>query len=580
MDAEAALSNDYVLEQPDNLTYDSGNLQQLPLNLNTFDLDSIPMLASASPFQSQFTFTPTDSPLGPNGGFSSLYNNMSLNSTLATMEFSSPPGSAFQSVVSTPQPIPEEGQMYFEPNSMGMMPQHSMPSFTSPLSMAMPNSMQPSQMFHSGGELMFGSNASHYNQSAFGMQGHVDPNHVLQGENPMFTMSRHDATFSLPGDSDNEDEDVAAFADRSMGMLTDMSPIDENAIDFTSAFSWDGGSGNHFNDMSSSFGIAPRKTVTIGNTETYGTGREWNGGQLGQSYGSAVSVSDMRNRNDPRRQKIPRTTSTPNTSSLTHPQASRAASHNSPHSPPESGFTTAASSRPTTPGGSKSDNVDGATPTCTNCFTQTTPLWRRNPEGHPLCNACGLFLKLHGVVRPLSLKTDVIKKRNRGSGNAMPIGAGNGRLSKKASRKNSIVQPVVPVSTAKDSASPSSSVGTPGSTGTVSYRSGNVPIAPGPPKPPLLAPAPGISLLRGATGSTGVTPKRPRRQTTKSNMTPIVQDTEMLDAGDTNTIARTDRSASEMSQDSNGKTSSGATGKTAMSGPMGTQEWEWLTMSL
>ena len=52
---------------------------------------------------------------------------------------------------------------------------------------------------------------------------------------------------------------------------------------------------------------------------------------------------------------------------------------------------------------------------CTNCHTKTTPLWRRNPEGQPLCNACGLFLKLHGVVRPLSLKTDVIKKRQRGS---------------------------------------------------------------------------------------------------------------------------------------------------------------------
>lgn len=51
---------------------------------------------------------------------------------------------------------------------------------------------------------------------------------------------------------------------------------------------------------------------------------------------------------------------------------------------------------------------------CTNCHTKTTPLWRRNPEGQPLCNACGLFLKLHGVVRPLSLKTDVIKKRQRG----------------------------------------------------------------------------------------------------------------------------------------------------------------------
>ncbi|KAG7192015.1 uncharacterized protein KQ657_002623 [Scheffersomyces spartinae] len=53
---------------------------------------------------------------------------------------------------------------------------------------------------------------------------------------------------------------------------------------------------------------------------------------------------------------------------------------------------------------------------CTNCHTRTTPLWRRNPKGEPLCNACGLFLKLHGVVRPLSLKTDVIKKRQRGQG--------------------------------------------------------------------------------------------------------------------------------------------------------------------
>jgi hypothetical protein len=63
--------------------------------------------------------------------------------------------------------------------------------------------------------------------------------------------------------------------------------------------------------------------------------------------------------------------------------------------------------------------INGVT-RCTNCSTTTTPLWRRNPEGQPLCNACGLFLKLHGVVRPLSLKTDVIKKRNRSSGAAQP----------------------------------------------------------------------------------------------------------------------------------------------------------------
>ncbi|KAJ1918074.1 Vacuolar protein-sorting-associated protein 33, partial [Tieghemiomyces parasiticus] len=64
---------------------------------------------------------------------------------------------------------------------------------------------------------------------------------------------------------------------------------------------------------------------------------------------------------------------------------------------------------------------------CSNCTTSTTPLWRRDEEGATLCNACGLYLKLHGSKRPVSLKTDVIRKRQRfdpSSGNPRPRKSG------------------------------------------------------------------------------------------------------------------------------------------------------------
>ncbi|KAL3319890.1 Trans-acting T-cell-specific transcription factor GATA-3 [Cichlidogyrus casuarinus] len=34
---------------------------------------------------------------------------------------------------------------------------------------------------------------------------------------------------------------------------------------------------------------------------------------------------------------------------------------------------------------------------CSNCHTATTTLWRRNQTGEPVCNACGLYFKLHSV---------------------------------------------------------------------------------------------------------------------------------------------------------------------------------------
>lgn len=50
---------------------------------------------------------------------------------------------------------------------------------------------------------------------------------------------------------------------------------------------------------------------------------------------------------------------------------------------------------------------------CANCKTTTTTLWRRNQNGEPVCNACGLYFKLHNVNRPLTMKKEGIQTRNR-----------------------------------------------------------------------------------------------------------------------------------------------------------------------
>lgn len=46
---------------------------------------------------------------------------------------------------------------------------------------------------------------------------------------------------------------------------------------------------------------------------------------------------------------------------------------------------------------------------CTNCHTTTTSLWRRNVKGETVCNACGLYFKLHNINRPLAMKKDSIQ---------------------------------------------------------------------------------------------------------------------------------------------------------------------------
>ncbi|KAI9709954.1 MAG: hypothetical protein M1820_003032 [Bogoriella megaspora] len=637
LDHEAGLNN-YTLDHTSHppMSASSTHHPPLPFSLETFNLDNDPILHSAGPFQQHFSFSPVPSPVATSGNYPPAFHHGQMGSSLTSTDYYSPPGSAFPSNVSTPQPVPEGEQMFFDPGSLDRRHQRQVQGFGNRQPQSLSNAMQPQYMYnpHNAGIFTATTTASQpqpFTQPAFHHPNHINPSQVLASDFQQTApaMPRNDHMFTFGADSDQEDEDVVNFSDRNMMMQTDFSSLEDSGMDLSNSFNWETHSipGTHFNPAVAARYPAgpPRKQVTIGSTEMMGSNQDWNfNGTMNRAHGSAASVSDIRNRGpDPRVKKIPRTSSTPNNMGLGQQSQFN---QQSSSSPPESSFSSMPPSRPDSPGGSKpaqgNDGSNGAPTTCTNCFTQTTPLWRRNPEGHPLCNACGLFLKLHGVVRPLSLKTDVIKKRNRGSG-ATVVQSGVGtatRAGGKKGRKNSntgalpgpsnlgpgangnqmtnlSVATTPPSakagSVAGDSESPRSTAGSingiAGSVGSASTASGGappavakggvVPIAPGPPKN-IVTNHPISLTTANPTVQTrpvaAVGPKRLRRASHAAR----IADSDIGDAEDTSGT----RPISARGKKEPATMAAPATpiqGQSSVQGGKGgSQEWEWLTMSL
>jgi len=597
---DAALHN-YSLD-PTNSVSMQHSRPQVSFDLDTFNLDNDPLMSSAGPYQNQFTFSPVSSPMMGNGQYMQMFNQPTalMGPPPQPSDFYSPIGSAYQSTVSTPQPSGDPEHPYFG-SSLDMRHQSALGSF-SQLSQSHQNSSHslaqqfdfnnPSQdaIFSAVPNTTASGNLRH--SSALSMSGHVNPTQVINNEpaqNTAFGSMRREGMFTFGADSDNEEEDVNKM----------YSPMDDGAFDFSGGFNWENNLSAQFSSLPTGFtGHNNQKGVTIGPAEVISSPSDWDGtGNIAHSHASAVSVSDMRNRaGDSRSKKIARTISTPNAQTMGQHSMFSVIPQSLPNSPPASAYTSAAPSRPDSPNGTRPDpTADGASTTCTNCFTQTTPLWRRNPEGQPLCNACGLFLKLHGVVRPLSLKTDVIKKRNRGTGTGSqtPTNTTN-RVKKGAARKNSVVQSIASnlvsakiaseADSPKSTASNSTAGNTPNSTTGIPpvQKSTVVAIAPGPPKPTTIAPSPQPTRL---------VPSRRARRQSKAGAS-ASQDLDMTDAGDTSGKSTTqinnnamvqNQSAplqprqiqpSERQQAQDNRPSAGQRINTSA------QEWEWLTMSL
>uniref|UniRef100_A0A1I7XBK6 GATA-type domain-containing protein n=1 Tax=Heterorhabditis bacteriophora TaxID=37862 RepID=A0A1I7XBK6_HETBA len=59
------------------------------------------------------------------------------------------------------------------------------------------------------------------------------------------------------------------------------------------------------------------------------------------------------------------------------------------------------------------DDSNASVSRCSNCMTTKTTAWRRDLAGKLVCNACGLYYRLHRTHRPVHMRKDFIQQRFR-----------------------------------------------------------------------------------------------------------------------------------------------------------------------
>ncbi|KAL1889283.1 Sodium- and chloride-dependent GABA transporter 1 [Ceratocystis pirilliformis] len=428
----------------------------VPFPLDSYSMGNDPNIISVGPYQQAFPFSPSTSPLMQHGPFSSAFGGINTNSLNNRTAYFAPGISNFQAPNNpTSHSIGETDQPFYD----NIENRHH--GSIRPASHGIPTSLSPQYIFDPTNNPMFSATEPTTTfDSPFNV---TEPSHVFPGQS-----GRSPSTISMPTDSmfssfgaDSDEEENTAFPDR-LGIASEFSPSasleETGTISTSSAMNWDPTLSGQFQTHAARFpGGPPRKNTMSSEADK----PEWDSSSAPRSQlihgttGTTITTTTTNSSN--RRSKALRAAPGTNSSqSRINPFAS-SNSNSPPADAPTSlpgGFMSAQPSRQSSPpppqksasttnlqtNSSSAATADNSSPTtCTNCFTQTTPLWRRNPEGQPLCNACGLFLKLHGVVRPLSLKTDVIKKRNRGTGAATPSSTSTraGKKSGLSSRKNS-----------------------------------------------------------------------------------------------------------------------------------------------